>query len=209
MINKSSAFDQSTLEYDNWFEKHNAVYLSELLAVQQSIPVNKIGIEIGAGTGRFALPFNIKFGVEPSENMAQLAEQRGMKIYRSAAENLPLENETFDFALMVTTVCFLSDLPKAFAEVHRILKPKGEIILAIIDKNSLLGQQYQKTKAKNKFYQDAHFHSTEEITQLLKQAGFDSFAYWQTLSTSDATEVEQPQAGFGKGSFVVIKSVKL
>jgi len=208
MIDTSAAFDQNTLEYDNWFEKHKTAYQSELLAVQQAIPKNKKGIEIGVGTGRFAKPLNIKFGVEPSENMAQMAEQRGIKVIKTVAENLPLENETFDFALMVTTVCFLSDIPKAFLEVYRILKPKGEIILGIIDKNSELGKQYQREKSKNKFYQDAHFHSTHEITELLKQAHFEKFEYWQTLVSSNANEVEQPQAGFGKGSFVVIKAIK-
>ncbi|OFY86686.1 MAG: methyltransferase type 11 [Bacteroidetes bacterium RIFCSPLOWO2_12_FULL_35_15] len=208
MIDTSAAFDQNTLEYDNWFEKHKTAYQSELLAVQQAIPKNKKGIEIGVGTGRFAKPLNIKFGVEPSENMAQVAEQRGIKVIKTVAENLPLENETFDFALMVTTVCFLSDIPKAFKEVHRILKPKGEMILAIIDKNSELGKKYEKEKLSNKFYQDAHFHSTEEITELLKQAHFEKFEYWQTLTQKNEKEIEQPISGYGKGSFVVIKAQK-
>ncbi len=208
MTDTSIAFDQNTLEYDNWFEKHQGAYQSELLAIQRAIPKNKTGIEIGVGTGRFAQPFNIQFGVEPSENMARVAEQRGIKVYRTFAENLPIENEIFDFALMVTTVCFLADIPKAFAETHRILKPQGEIILAIIDKNSILGKQYQKEKSKNKFYQGVHFHSIEEITQLLTQSGFHSFSYWQTLTTTNLNVVEQPQTGFGIGGFVVIKASK-
>ena len=170
---------------------------------------NKTGVEIGVGTGRFAQPLHIKFGIEPSENMAQLAEKRGIKVYRTLAEDLPIGNETFDFALMVTTVCFLSDIPKAFGEVHRILKPGGEIILGIIDKNSSLSRKYQKEKSKNKFYQGALFHSTEEITQLLMQAGFHSFNYCQTLAIPGAdNKVEPPQPGFGEGSFVVIKAMK-
>ena len=66
------AFDENTLEYDQWFEKHSSVYQCELLAVQKAVPKNKTGIEIGVGTGRFAEPLNIKFGVEPSENMARI-----------------------------------------------------------------------------------------------------------------------------------------
>lgn len=203
-----SVFDKNALEYDQWYDKHCNIYQSEILALKQAIPHNKNGIEIGVGTGRFAEPLNIKFGVEPSENMAKVAEQRGIKVYRTVAENLPFENETFDFVLMVTTVCFLTNIPKAFKEVHRILKPKGEIILAIIDKNSELGKKYEKEKSSNKFYKDAHFYSTGEITELLKQAHFEKFEYWQTLTTSNTNEVEQPQMGFGKGSFVVIKAIK-
>lgn len=204
-----TAFDKNTFDYDNWFEKHSIVYQSELLAIKQAIPKNKIGIEIGVGTGRFAGPLKIKVGVEPSENMSRVAEQRGITVHRAYAENLPIENSSYDFALMVTTVCFLSDIPKAFSEVHRILKPNGEIILAIIDKNSELGKKYENQKATNEFYKDAHFHSTKEITALLKQSKFNTFFYWQTLIKSNTNEIEEPEQGFGKGSFVVIKATKV
>ena len=118
-------FDDTAAEYDAWFDKHLEIYQSELLALKEAIPLNKIGIEIGVGTGRFAESLHIKFGVEPSVNMAQIAKQRGIKIINAVAEDLPIEKESFDFALMVTTVCFLSDISKAFAEVYRILNPKG------------------------------------------------------------------------------------
>lgn len=203
-----SVFDKNTLDYDNWFERHPAIYQSELLALKQAIPKNKKGIEIGLGTGRFSQPFNIKTGVEPSENTARVAKQRRIQVIKAVAENLPIESKSFEFALMVTTVCFLSDIPKAFSEVHRILKPQGEIILGIIDKNSVLGKKYEIEKAENIFYKDAHFHSTEEITELLQQAGFEKFKYWQTLVKGNENEIEQPIPGFGKGSFVVIKAIK-
>jgi len=209
MRDTSTVFDQSALEYDQWFEKHSAVYCSEILAIQQAIPPNKKGIEIGVGTGRFAKPLNIKFGVEPSENMAKVAEQRGIKVYRAEAENLPIDNTTFDFVLMVTTVCFLSDIPKAFSEIHRILKQNGEIILAIIDKSSKLGRKYEKEKPSNKFYREAHFHSTEELKELLKQSRFQNFQYWQTLTSLKENEIEKPEKGYGQGSFVVIKANKV
>lgn len=209
MTDTTTAFDQNTLEYDQWFEKHSAVYQSEILAIQQAISQNKKGIEIGVGTGRFAEPLNIKFGVEPSENMAKFAEQRGIKVYRAYAENLPIDNATYDFVLMVTTVCFLSDIPKAFTEIHRILKPNGEIILAIIDKNSELGKKYELEKSSNKFYKDAHFHSTEELTAILQQSHFQKFQYWQTLTSLKENEIEKPEKGYGQGSFVVIKANKV
>lgn len=201
-------FDENALDYDSWFERHKTAYQSELLAIKQAIPTQKRGIEIGVGTGRFAQYFDIKHGVEPSENMAQIAVRRGVEVIRAVAEDLPIENESFDFALLVTAVCFLSDIPKAFSEIRRILIPEGEIILAIIDKNSALGEKYEKGKSENKFYKDAHFHSTEEITVLLEQANFGKFEYWQTLFKENSTQIEQPIKGFGEGSFVVIKGQK-
>ncbi|QFZ55336.1 class I SAM-dependent methyltransferase [Oceanihabitans sp. IOP_32] len=208
MKNKIKVFDENALDYDNWFERHNTAFQTELLAIKQAIPLHKKGIEIGVGTGRFAEYFGITDGVEPSENMTQIAEQRGIKVIKAVAEDLPIKSESFDFALLVTTVCFLNDIPKAFSEIRRILKPKGEIIVAIIDKNSALGKKYEAKKAKNKFYKDAHFHSTEDITAWLTQAGFHKFEYWQTLFKENSEQIEEPKEGFGKGSFVVIKAQK-
>ena len=204
-----NVFDEYTLDYDDWFERHNNAYQSELLALQQAVPVDKKGIEIGVGTGRFAQALNIKHGVEPAENMAKIAEQRGIEVIRAVGEDLPIETGSFDFALMVTTVCFLSDIPKAFSEINRILKSQGHIILAIIDKSSKLREKYETGKAENKFYKDAHFHSTEEITKLAAQAGFGEFEYWQTLFEENSDVIEQPKVGYGEGSFVVIKGQKL
>lgn len=208
MANTPLAFDENMLEYDNWFDKHPAMYQSEILALQQAVPAG-VGIEIGVGSGRFAEPLNIKYGVEPSESMAALANQRGIKVIYAVAEKLPIEKQSYDFATMVTTVCFLDDKPKAFSEVHRILKPKGEFIIGFIDRNSELGEKYEQQKNTNKFYKGSHFHSTAELTELLSQAGFQNFSYWQTLLNPGGNVIEQPQPGYGKGSFVVIKSMKI
>lgn len=203
-----NVFDTYTNEYDLWYDKHNDKYQSEIIALKKIIPVGKKGVEIGVGTGRFSIPFGIKVGVEPAPNMAKLAEEKGITVINGVGENLPFHNESFDYVLMITTVCFLSDIPKAFSEAYRILKDNGRIILGIIDKNSPLGKEYEKMKMDNKFYSDAHFHSTEELTNLLKNAGFIKFDYWQTLFNANETTIEEPKHGYGQGSFVVIQGTK-
>ncbi|MDP3946065.1 MAG: class I SAM-dependent methyltransferase [Lutibacter sp.] len=76
MESNISIFDKNTLEYDNWFEKHSKIYQSEILALKEAIPMNKKGVEIGCGTGRFSFPFKINIGVKPSFNMSKLAEKK-------------------------------------------------------------------------------------------------------------------------------------
>lgn len=208
-IDSSQVYNQFANEYDAWFEKHPNLYQSELLAMKQAVSQNQKGIEIGVGSGRFAEPMHIKYGVEPSARMTVLAKQRGIKVFNGVAENLPIENQSYDFATMVTTVCFLNDIPKAFSEVHRILKPQGEFIIGLIDRNSELGKKYEQQKRTNKFYKDAHFHSTEEITSLLAHSNFGNFSYWQTIIHPEENKIEQPLDGHGKGSFVVIKASKM
>lgn len=208
-VMKGNVYNQFAAEYDNWFEKHPNLFRSELLALKQAIPVQKNGIEIGVGSGRFAAALHINKGVEPSRAMAALASQRGIDVISAMAENLPIENQTYDFATMVTTVCFLNDIPVAFSEVYRILKPKGLFVIGLIDRDSELGKKYEQQKNSNKFYRDAHFHSTGEISQLLSNSGFSSFSYWQTIFSPEENKIELPQQGYGKGSFVVIKAVKI
>ena len=203
-----NVFDEYTNEYNLWYDKDHNKYQSEIIALKKVIPIGKKGIEIGIGTGRFSIPFGIRLGVEPSSNMAKLAEEKGITVINGVGESLPFHDESFDYVLMVTTVCFLSNIPKAFSEAYRILKDQGKIILGIIDKNSPLGKEYEKMKMDNKFYSDAHFHSTEELTEVLKSAGFIKFDYWQTLFNTTDDVIEDPKHGYGQGSFVVIQATK-
>lgn len=57
-LNKKSEFDKYALEYDNWFDENNEVYHSELLALKETIPVNRKLIEKpqkGFGKGSFII----------------------------------------------------------------------------------------------------------------------------------------------------------
>ncbi|WP_340105434.1 class I SAM-dependent methyltransferase [Rhodohalobacter sp. 8-1] len=200
-------FDQNCKEYDQWFDDHPVWFQSELNALGKVVPPNGFGLEIGIGTGRFAEKCGIDRGIDPSGNMARIAEQRGVKSFLAKAENMPFLSDTFDFAVMITTVCFLDDILQAFRETARVLKPNGHFIIGMIDKDSPLGQKYQQNKEDNPFYRDAHFHSVTEITELLENTGFGDFEYWQTLITASEEEPEEPQPGYGEGCFVVIKAL--
>ena len=122
-------FEQHAQEYDAWFEVHACAYESEVLAVRSLLPRVGTGLEVGVGTGRFALPLGITVGVEPTHAMASIARQRGIEVYESSAEELPFANESFDFVVMVTTICFLPHPIQALQEVRRVLTPRGHIIM--------------------------------------------------------------------------------
>lgn len=201
-------FDSNAAGYDNWFDDHPALFQNEQEALSLALPNKGIGIEIGVGTGRFAKALKIPLGVEPSPAMAQMAIARGITVIKAKGEGLPFHSRSFDYAVMITTVCFLDDIPRAFGEAHRIIKKNGFFIIAMIDKDSEIGKQYQAKKATSPWYKDAHFHSVTEITGLMQQAGFTGFEFWQTLFTSKE-ELTEPIPGYGKGSFVVIRSQKL
>lgn len=190
----SSPFDEQAVEYDAWFETHRDLYLAELEAVHSFIPASGSGLEIGVGTGRFAGPLGISLGVEPSPRMAALARQRGVEVIEGTAENLPFSDNSFDFAIMVTVVCFLDDVALAFREAFRILKPAGTLVIGFIDRESDLGKRYSQKKSQSRFYRDATFYSVRELEALLTKAGFSDFSCRQTLLSGEATGFVVTQA---------------
>ncbi len=202
------SFEKYSKEYDKWFVRNKTVYLAELNAIKSLIPSGKTGVEIGVGSGRFALPLGIKVGVEPSKKMAEMARNLGIQVYEAVAEKLPFDSETFDFALMVTTICFVDNLVEAFKEVHRVLKPDGLIIVGFVDKNSEMGTQYQLKRDNSKFYKDATFYSVEEVTDCLRKAHFEVISIKQTVFPSPSNKIDSVKEGHGEGSFVVIKANK-
>ena len=203
---RTEPFDKYLNEYEEWFIEHRFVYESELEAVRHFIPKNKKGIEIGIGTGRFALPFGITEGVEPSASMRKFAVQKGLTVYEGTAEEIPLPNESYDFALMVTTICFVDDIGKAFKEVKRILKLGGSFIIGLVDKKSNLGKVYEKMKEQNKFYRIATFYSVDEVKDYLGSNGFKDIEIIQTVfgELSNIKSIQHFKKGYGEGGFVVI-----
>ena len=203
---RTEPFDKYLNEYEEWFIEHRFVYESELEAVRHFIPKNKKGIEIGIGTGRFALPFGITEGVEPSASMRKFAVQKGLTVYEGTAEEIPLPNESYDFVLMVTTICFVDDIGKAFKEVKRILKLGGNFIIGLVDKKSNLGKVYEKMKEQNKFYRIATFYSVDEVKDYLGSNGFKDIEIIQTVfgELSNIKSIQHFKKGYGEGGFVVI-----
>lgn len=204
-------FESHTERYEQWFDSHQPAYCSELLALRAQLPPDGLGLEIGVGSGRFAAPLGVAFGVDPSAKMLERARRRGTNVVIGVAESLPFFDRTFDYALVVTTICFVDDIWAMFAEAHRVLKPSGRLIIGFIDRESRLGRHYRAHQAENVFYREATFYSADQVGALLMHSGFDDLAWVQTLTLPLDTmrEVEAAQPGCGRGAFVVVRATRL
>lgn len=208
---KTKPFDEHLAEYEQWFIDNYFVFQSELEAIQKVLPSIGKGVEIGVGSGIFASLLGIKNGIEPSFAMREKAIERGINAIDGVAEKLPYPDKSYDFALMVTTICFVDDVLQSFNEVHRILKQNGTFIIGFVDKNSPVGKIYLKNKNQSVFYKDAVFYSTEKVYNYLSETSFKIETTFQTVfgMLDTIRKVQIPQNGYGKGSFVVIKVIKL
>jgi ubiquinone/menaquinone biosynthesis C-methylase UbiE len=207
---KTQPFDNYTAEYEDWFTKNRAAYESELEAVRRLLPEGDSGIEVGVGTGKFAVPLGITLGIEPSGSMRDVAVKKGIRVAAGTAEQLPVASGSVDFVLMVTVLCFFKDVPQALREAYRVVKPGGAIVIAFIDRESPLGKKYDEGKGETLFYKDATFFAAEEVGGFLESAGFRDLVFVQTVfrSHKEDEEIQPIRDGHGDGVFVVVKGKK-
>jgi len=208
---KTEPFDKHLDLYEEWFVVNRYVYASELKAIRHVLPQQGEGLEIGVGSGLFAQPLGIKTGIDPSAGMITKALERGINVKEGVAENIPFPDHSFDYALMVTTICFVDNVDRSLQEAARVLKDHGVFVLAFVDKNSPVGKEYLRMKEKSLFYKEATFFSTQEMMIALKKAGLQPDNTVQTIfgSLDQVKTVQDFVPGYGEGSFVVIRSKKI
>ena len=207
---KVGPFEEHTERYERWFEDNEDAYRSELAALERLVPTAGYGIEIGVGSARFAAPLGMQVGIDPSGEMLAYARARGIEVVEGVAEFLPFRDGTFDTALIVTTICFVDDVPETLAEAARVLDSDGALVIGYIDRDSPVGRVYQEKKDRNPFYREAVFVSTEELVDALEVAGFTDFEFVQTIYhwPGEIDGPEPVESGYGDGSFVGIKAIR-
>jgi ubiquinone/menaquinone biosynthesis C-methylase UbiE len=95
-------------------------------------------LEIGAGTGANLALYGSAVEsltlTEPEIPMLHRLERRvhaqmpATKVFRAPAEDLPFDDDTFDVAVSTLVLCGVSDQPRALRELHRVLRPGGELL---------------------------------------------------------------------------------
>lgn len=217
-----TVFDDNVEEYDRWYDDNKRAYQAELQALGRFIPREGRGLEVGVGTGRFAGPLGVDTGIDPAPNMLAMARERGVNAEVGTAENIPFEDESFDYVLMVTVDPFLEDLEAALREIKRVLKPEGTIIVGMIDRDSPLGKIRQEARHEDKFFRFAEFRAAGEMIDMLRAAGFGTIRSAQTLlgdevlplverdafDTEPENDAYEIHEGTGEGAFVVLSGKK-
>lgn len=215
MAENLNAFDKHAKEYDKWFDapEGKALFDEEIEAVRLLTGgLDRPFLEIGVGSGRFAMALGIEFGVDPSPRLLEMALKRGISVRKAQGESLPFKDDSFGTAFILFTLCFVKNPAKVIAEAGRVLKQRGHLIIGIINKESPWGRLYmQKRDCGHPIYSHAQFYNVEEVTEMLTAADFSVEDYSSTLCQPPSKHLlrEEAHAGFIKNAgFICILASK-
>ncbi len=182
-------FDQRAREYDEWYEKHRLIYLSELEAVKHFRC--RRGLEIGVGTGRFAEKTGVVAGLDPSIEMLKLAPS-SVHLVQGVGEALPFRSRAFDCSLLIITLCFVDDPVRVLEESSRVSE---RLIVCMVPRESAWGKLYSELARKgHPFYSHARFYSVEEVVEMASRVGLKRGEIVSTLSYPPRKELfEEPR----------------
>ncbi|MBA2848838.1 class I SAM-dependent methyltransferase [Thermosulfuriphilus ammonigenes] len=201
------AFDEQARAYDAWYEK-NPLYGLELKALDLLGPFSQPSLEVGVGTGRFAGPLKVGFGLDPALSMLQIARRRGITVICGQAEALPFRSGVFRTVFCLFSLCFLVSPVKALEEASRVLGREGELRLAFINRASSWGRWYQeKAKEGHPLYSLAHFFDPEEVKLLVGRVGFEiKTAVSAIFNPPDHQRIgqETPRPGIDRRAGIII-----
>lgn len=167
--------------------------------VNQNATFNAKVLEVGVGTG-LSLPLYRSdlqvTGVDISEKMLEKAKERivthhlekHVSVQAMDAADLKFEDESFDFVVAMYVVSVVHDINKFLAEISRVVKKNGDIILVNhFASNHKLVRAFENVLAK------AHavigFKSDFTIEQIIEYPHFklitssktNLFGYWRML----------------------------
>ena len=211
-------FDRSAREFDAWFGKNRALYLSELDALRAAGPSGEV-LDVGVGTGVFASKLGVRFGVDISRGVLELSRRRGVQVVQAEATHLPIKSGSFDSVVISFTICFVEDAGAMLKEASRVLKAGGRLLLGEITLDSRWGRLYAEEGRKgNKFYSRAKFFTWRRTLSLLSKSGFlaeraygsVSFSPTERARVEKAVEIDPRNRSEARGyGFLCVRAAKV
>ena len=209
-------FDGYAAQYDEWFMKNEHLFTSELRLFKKALGdiTGKRLLSVGCGSGLFESFIdcsNIE-GIEPSEDMGNIAEKRGVNVIKyGLIEDVDLPDETYDIIYFNGSSSYMEDLAPVYEKSLRALKDGGRLILLDVPKESAFGFMYLLGKSLDTYDHEflegvmpelpyplalassGVWHSTEEKIDVLKALGAKNFRYYQTLIRNPMYTNEEPE----------------
>lgn len=220
-------FDRIAGRYDSWYRTKTGSYVDRTeKRLIFSMMRSKKGkaLDLGCGTGNYTVELHKRgfdvVGVDLSEKMLEIARGKlpDVEFVRASAYNLPFNDESFDLVLSVTMFEFLREPERAVREIHRVLKPGGEVIIGTMNGRSLWFLfKRLKTLFVETAYRYARFYTPGELEGLLIEQGFRDVesrgiiffpSFWPFLGIAERMDQKFSESLKSIGAFIAVRGVK-
>lgn len=198
-----SPFDEKANDYDMWYEENREILSLEVEAIRR-MDLRGKGLDVGGGTGLISSKIGAAVCLDLSAPMLRHALRYRLHVVQGLAECLPFIDRSFDFVIMSTTLCFLSNPENAVKEAHRVLREDGILCACIIPRDSSWGRYYiKKAREPGSIFQYTRFMTVREVVDLLDRTSFHVEKICSTLHFSpgdrvieDDVKMEDERGGF-------------
>jgi ubiquinone/menaquinone biosynthesis C-methylase UbiE len=148
-------------------------------------PAGRTILDVGCGDGALASEFvrhgAIVTGLDADPAMIAAARRQievddtRLQLVEGRAESLPFPDNVFDRVLAVTVLCFVQDTGGAVAEMARVVKPGGRIVIGELGRWSTWAA-YRRIRGwlGNPTWRAATFRSAAQLRGLMRGAGLNT-----------------------------------
>jgi SAM-dependent methyltransferase len=139
-------FDQSMVEgLERLYATRDVLRRRDLVRAALAAQPGDRVLDVGCGPGFYVAELletvgreGSLVGLDVSRDMLAAAAQRtegqpNVEFYEAGATVLPAPDESFDRALSVQVLEYVEDIPAALAEMHRVLRPGGRLVVWDVD----------------------------------------------------------------------------
>jgi len=175
--------------YAEWSKQYDGE-LNPLIALEEPVVLEMIGdvagldvLDAACGTGRYAIPLAEAgarlCGLDGSEEMLAHARRKAadrsltIDLRSGDLHDLPFEDASFDLVLSALELCHVPDLNPVAAELARVLRPGGRVIISDFHPFCLLiGWRTCFDRPEARYWIENHLNLTESYAAALLANGF-------------------------------------
>jgi len=147
----------------------------------------KTVLDIGCGTGVSLNPLidaGLRAtGIDPSPYMLEMAAKnlgKRVDFHRGSAEDLPFDDNSFNYAVLITTLEFVENPQKALEEACRVAKDR--IFIGVLNRYAIRGIQLRvKGIFTRTLFNHARFFSIWELKRMIYSLLGDVPVTWRTV----------------------------
>lgn len=173
------SFDDSS--FGLAFRVRRRLEARRMLRAARGLPADARILDVGCGDG-FHLDLLRDYGragwrlegVDTDARAVRRATQRGLSAHLGTLAESPVAAESVDLALCIQTIEHVTDPPQLLADVYRVLRPGGRLLL-VTDNTGSLDFAMSKSRHWGGYHFPRHFNlfHRPSLTRLARNAGFE------------------------------------